>query len=44
MTKCENVFGVCRLLAERSRAETAAPANDVGKLAAPDNEQVRHVR
>ena len=36
----ENVTGFFSILAEWSRAETPRPANDTGKPAASDNEEV----
>jgi hypothetical protein len=40
----ENVTGFFALLAEWSRAETPAPANDTGEPAASDEEGARHER
>ena len=40
----ENVTGFFALLAEWSRAEMPAPANDRGKAAASDIEEARHER
>jgi hypothetical protein len=41
----ENVTGFFAILAEWSRAEMPSPANDTGKPAASDNEEVaRHER
>ena len=40
----ENVTGFFTILAEGSRVETPAPANDPGKLAASDKEEARHER
>jgi hypothetical protein len=40
----ENVTGFFVLLAEWSRAEMPAPANDTGKPAAADEEEARHER
>ena len=40
----ENVTGFFTILAEWSRIETPAPANDTGKLAASDKEEARHER
>jgi hypothetical protein len=39
-----DVTGFCALLAEWSRAEMPAPANDTGKSAASDKEEARHER
>jgi hypothetical protein len=38
----ENVTGFFAVLAEWSRAEMRSPANDTGKPAASNKEQVRH--
>ena len=40
----ENVTGLFSILAEWSRAEIPTPANDAGKLVAPDDREVRHDR
>ena len=40
----ENVVGFFSILAEWSRAEMQAPANDAGRPSASDDEEARHER